>query len=69
MLERKITEYLINWKNDPKKVPLVIKGLRQIGKTYAVKEFAKSNYENAFILDFRKQASIHSIIEGDLLNK
>ena len=65
MLERKITEYLINWKNDPKKVPLVIKGLRQIGKTYAVKEFAKSNYENAFILDFRKQASIHSIFEGD----
>ena len=46
-------------------MPLVIKGLRQIGKTYAVKEFAKSNYENTFILDFRKQESIHSIFEGD----
>lgn len=65
MFERKITGYLNNWKNNSKKVPLVIKGLRQIGKTYIVKEFAKSNYENAFILDFRKQASIHNIFEGD----
>lgn len=65
MLDRKITKYLIEWKNNTKKVPLVIKGLRQIGKTYTVKEFAKNNYENAFILDFRKQASIHSIFDGD----
>ena len=65
MLERKIMKYLTNWKNSSSRVPLVIKGLRQIGKTYTVKEFAKLNYENAFILDFRKQASIHNIFEGD----
>lgn len=65
MLKRKITDYLVNWKNNTNKVPLVIKGLRQIGKTYIVKEFAKTNYENAFILDFRKQSSIHSIFDED----
>ena len=64
-MERKITKYLIEWKNKNKKAPLVIKGLRQVGKTYIVKEFARSNYENAFILDFRKQKSLHLIFDGD----
>ncbi len=65
MLRRKITIFLEDWKNDPSKTPLVIKGLRQIGKTYIVKEFAKAKYENAFILDFRKQPSLHTIFDGD----
>ena len=64
-MKRKITDYLNNWKNNDKRVPLVIKGLRQVGKTHIVKEFARNNYENAFILDFRKQISLHSIFEGD----
>ena len=67
MLERKITNYLNEWKNNPKKVPLLIKGLRQVGKTSIVKEFAKNNYENAFLLDFRKQSSIHAIFDGDFI--
>lgn len=65
MLKRKITSYLINWKEKKDKAPLVIKGLRQIGKTYIVKEFAKDNYKNAFILDFRKQISLQTIFDGD----
>ncbi len=64
-LKRKISDYLLMWKNNPKKVPLVIKGLRQIGKTFVVKEFAKANYDNAFILDFRKQTSLSLLFEGD----
>ncbi len=65
MLERKITEYLKKWKDNPNRIPLVIKGLRQVGKTYTVKQFAKENYENAFILDFRKQTSLSNMFEGD----
>ena len=65
MLKRKITNYLIEWKNKKDKCPLILKGLRQIGKTFIVKEFAKSNYENAFILDFRKDISLHTIFDGD----
>lgn len=64
-MKRKITQYLKEWKNKANKVPLVIKGLRQVGKTFIVKEFAKNNYENAFILDFRKQKSLHFIFEND----
>lgn len=65
MFKRKITEYLNQWKKNPQKTPLVIKGLRQVGKTSIVKEFAAANYQNAFILDFRKQISLHSIFDGD----
>ena len=47
MFRRKIMLELENWKNSTgKKKALVIKGLRQIGKTYSVREFAKENYKN-----------------------
>ena len=66
-LRRKITQTLLDWKADPNRVPLVIKGLRQVGKTSSVKAFAIENYANAFFLDFRKQPSLHSIFDGDFL--
>ncbi len=65
MLKRKIIDYLIQWKNNPDKIPLIIKGLRQVGKTFIVKQFALENYENAFILDFRKQPSLKMLFDGD----
>ena len=46
MLKRKIEKYLADWKRSDNKKPLVIKGVRQCGKTYIVKKFAKENYEN-----------------------
>lgn len=64
-MERKITQYLKSWKDKRNKLPLVIKGLRQVGKTYVVKEFAVDNYENAFLLDFRKDSSLHALFDND----
>ncbi|MCR4698531.1 MAG: AAA family ATPase [Bacilli bacterium] len=64
-MERKITKYLEQWKEKKNKLPLVIKGLRQVGKTYIVKKFAADNYENAFLLDFRKDASLHALFDND----
>ena len=65
MFERKIENYLLKWKNNENKKPLIIKGLRQVGKTYIAREFAKKNYENAFIVDFRKIIDAHKIFDGD----
>ncbi len=50
MLKRDIWEKLIEWK-DNKHHPLVIKGLRQIGKTYIVKQFGEQFYENVVYID------------------
>ena len=64
MLKRDILEKLIEWKNRSHH-PLVLRGLRQIGKTYIVKEFGKQFYENVIYLDLRANQSVHSVFEGD----
>lgn len=50
-LKRKIDEYLIEWKNNPNKLPLIIKGARQIGKTNAIRNFGK-NKKGTIEMDF-----------------
>ena len=54
-LRRKIDDYLIEWKNNKDKKPLIVKGARQIGKTDAIEHFARNNYkyfvEINFVLD------------------
>lgn len=46
MLKRKMYEQLLGWKNNKGKECLLIKGARQVGKTYLVREFAKAEYES-----------------------
>jgi uncharacterized protein len=41
-LKRKIDSYLLEWKKNPDRLPLIIRGARQVGKTYAIEKFAKS---------------------------
>lgn len=65
MFKRKIYDQLLNWKNQQSHKPLIIKGLRQIGKTTIVTKFANENYESVIILDFRKDFSLHKIFDGD----
>ena len=65
MFKRKIYDEILKWKNTPKHKPLIIKGLRQIGKTTIVKEFGKNNYDSVIFLDFRKDISLHAIFDGD----
>ncbi|MBR4564301.1 MAG: ATP-binding protein [Paludibacteraceae bacterium] len=67
MLKRKIYNILSNWKNDPVKKPIIIKGCRQCGKTFAVLEFAKANYKHVLYVNFLedKQAGL---IFADSLN-
>lgn len=50
-LRRKIDGFLINWKQNPDRKPLIIKGARQIGKTSSIEHFAK-NYKNFVEINF-----------------
>ncbi|WP_318661896.1 ATP-binding protein [Treponema sp.] len=50
-LRRKIDDFLINWKNNPDRMPLIIKGARQIGKTSSIEHFAQ-NYKNFVEINF-----------------
>lgn len=52
MLARKILKTLEQWKANPKHNPLVIKGIRQCGKTFIVQQFATDNYQSVIYLNF-----------------
>ena len=52
MLKRKIETYLADWKRSEDRKPLVIKGIRQCGKTYIVQKFARENYESVVYMNF-----------------
>ena len=66
MLKRKIEQALTDWKNTPNHSPLIIKGCRQCGKTYSVRDFAKKNYKHEIYLNFFKNPSYISIFDGSL---
>lgn len=66
MLKRKIEQSLLDWKNTPGHSPLIIKGCRQCGKTYSVRDFAKKNYKHEVYLNFFKNPDYISIFEGSL---
>ena len=66
MLKRKIETYLSDWKKSDNKKPLVIKGVRQCGKTYIVKKFAKDNYENVVYMNFILEPDKKSAFAGNL---
>ena len=46
MLRRKLYDTLLAWKNEGKKECLLVKGARQVGKTYLIRKFAKNEYES-----------------------
>ena len=62
-LTRKIDKYLIDWKNDKNKLPLIVKGARQIGKTEAITHFAKNNYKAVVEINFVLQKQYKMIFE------
>lgn len=66
MLKRKIETYLSDWKKSDNKKPLVIKGVRQCGKTYIVKKFANDNYENVIYMNFILEPDKKSAFAGNL---
>ena len=66
MLYRKFYDYMMKWKEDPKKKALFISGARQIGKTTLIREFGKKNYEMYLEINFITTPSAKAIFEGDL---
>lgn len=66
MLKRKMQETLLQWKQSPNHLPLVVKGCRQCGKTFSVLEFAKQNYAHVVYLDFFRNPGYSSIFADSL---
>ena len=54
-LRRKIDSFLTTWKESKDKMPLIVKGARQVGKTDAIEYFAKNNYKYVVEINFALQ--------------
>lgn len=64
MIKRKIYTALLEWKQDKSRRPLIIRGARQIGKTYTITEFGKNEYESIVTLNFERNPEYNEIFSS-----
>ena len=64
-MKRNAIQDLINWKNDEERKPLVLKGARQVGKTWLMKEFGKNYYKSFVYFNFDEEDELKSIFEAN----
>lgn len=62
-MERLILNKLLNWKNSPYRKPLILKGVRQVGKTWILKEFGKRYYDNIAYFNFDENEEYNQFFE------
>ena len=63
-MDRTLMKDLIEWKNRKKKKPLILRGARQVGKTWLLKEFGKNNYESVAYFNFDKNEKLGNIFKN-----
>lgn len=62
-MERLIMKQLLAWKHSPYRKPLILKGVRQVGKTWVLKEFGKQYYENTAYFNFDENEEYKQFFE------
>lgn len=56
---------LVDWKNSPSRKPLIIKGARQVGKTWLMKEFGNTQYTQTVYINFEKSQRLQALFSDD----
>ncbi|MFI4956473.1 MAG: ATP-binding protein [Gammaproteobacteria bacterium] len=65
-MQRLIMADLIRWKEQKNRIPLILKGVRQCGKTYVLKEFGTSHFPRMHYFNFEQDNRLAPIFEGPL---
>ncbi|NDV80211.1 ATP-binding protein [Dysgonomonas sp. 511] len=65
-MKRKVSKSLLEWKNSPRRMPLIVNGARQVGKTYIVEQFGREHYESILYLNMEIEASLNKFLETEL---
>jgi len=63
-MERKLMHDLIAWKSDSGRMPLLLEGARQVGKTWLLKEFGRRYYQNTAYVNMEKNAVMEAVFEN-----
>ncbi len=64
-MERTEINSLIRWKKSTRRKPLIIRGARQVGKTWLMKEFARTEYEQTIYINFESSKHLKNIFKED----
>ena len=66
-MKRFITTKLLTWKNQNNRKPLILRGARQVGKTWSVTDFGTSHFKGTVhSVDLERHNDWHRIFDGDL---
>ncbi len=63
---RKISDFLSSWRESKYRKPLILQGARQVGKTYSILEFGRTNYENVAYFNFETNPKLSDTFEEDI---
>ena len=66
MLKREVTNELRKWRNDTGRKALVVRGARQVGKTFSIEHFCRETYQSVIDINFLENPSMKKIFSGDL---
>ena len=61
---RKILPRLAEWKLNPDRKPLILRGARQVGKTHILREFGRNNFKKVHYFDFERDRLLKSVFEN-----
>jgi uncharacterized protein len=65
-MKRLFENILSDWKNSSRRKPLIVRGARQLGKTYTISGFGKTKFKNLVGIDFERNPEFRDIFENDL---
>jgi predicted AAA+ superfamily ATPase len=65
-MKRKIYDSLIQWKNKPGRMPLVVNGARQVGKSYILQEFGKQEFDNYISVNLETDKALAEKFEENI---
>lgn len=65
-MDRSIDKELLAWKNHPLRMPLLLRGGRQVGKTYAIEKFGKNHFDYLLTINFEKERKFCSLFQDSL---
>lgn len=64
-MKRYAMQRLLEWKEDPNRLPMVIRGARQVGKTWLMKEFGRTEFEKCAYINFDRNERMKQLFSGD----
>lgn len=65
-MRRFIDDELKKWKEKKRRKPLILRGARQVGKTWSLKAFGRSQFESLVLVDLERNPALRRVFDGDL---